>query len=161
MSDQLHHAPDRVCLGALIPDRATYQAMYDERLREPDHFWGRMALEHLTWIHPFREISDNDWKQGLVSWFLGGKLNVCENCVDRHVRQRCDQVAILWEGDEPGHNRRITYRELQREVCRMANVLRHHGLRKGDRVAIYMPMIPEVAYAMLACARLGLVHSPA
>jgi acetyl-CoA synthetase len=104
-------------------------------------------------------VQDCDWKQGLVAWFLGGKLNVCENCVDRHVQTRGDQVAILWEGDEPGQNRRITYRELQREVCRMANVLRHHGLRKGDRVAIYMPMIPEAAYAMLACARLGLVHS--
>jgi acetyl-CoA synthetase len=159
MSDLFYPAPDRVRVGAQIPDRAAYQALYDESLREPDHFWGRMALEHLTWIHPFREVSDNDWQQGLVSWFLGGKLNVCENCVDRHVRERGDQVAILWEGDEPGHNRRITYRELQREVCRMANVLRHHGLRKGDRVAIYMPMIPEAAYAMLACARLGLVHS--
>ncbi len=159
MSDQLFHAPERVRAGALIPDQASYQALYDESLRDPDHFWGRMALEHLTWLHPFREVSDNDWQQGLVSWFLGGKINVCENCVDRHVKTRGDQVAILWEGDEPGHNRRITYRELQREVCRMANVLRHHGLRKGDRVAIYMPMIPEAAYAMLACARLGLVHS--
>jgi acetyl-CoA synthetase len=159
MSDPLIHAPERVRAGALIPDLASYQAMYDESLREPDHFWGRMALEHLSWLHPFREVSDNDWQQGLVSWFLGGKLNVCENCVDRHVKTRGDQVAILWEGDEPGQNRRITYRELQREVCRMANVLRHHNLRKGDRVAIYMPMIPEAAYAMLACARLGLVHS--
>jgi len=159
MSEDFHVAPDRVRQGALIPDMATYRQLYEESLNEPDHFWGRMALEHLTWIHPFREVSDNDWKQGLVSWFLGGKLNVCENCVDRHVKTRGDQVAILWEGDEPGHNRRITYRELQREVCRMANVLRHHNLRKGDRVAIYMPMIPEAAYAMLACARLGLVHS--
>jgi acetyl-CoA synthetase len=159
MSDQLHHAPERVRAGASIPDLASYQKLYDESLRDPDHFWGRMALEHLTWLHPFREVSDNDWQQGLVSWFLGGKINVCENCVDRHVKTRGDQIAILWEGDEPGQNRRITYRELQREVCRMANVLRHHNLRKGDRVAIYMPMIPEAAYAMLACARLGLVHS--
>jgi acetyl-CoA synthetase len=159
MSEQLLTAPERVRQGALIPDMATYRRMYDESLNDSDHFWGRMALEHLTWSHPFREVSDNDWKQGLVSWFLGGKLNVCENCVDRHVKTRGDQVAILWEGDEPGHNRSITYRELQREVCRMANVLRHHNLRKGDRVAIYMPMIPEAAYAMLACARLGLVHS--
>ena len=159
MSEPFFHAPERVRVGALIPDQAAYQALYDESLRDPDHFWGRMALEHLTWLHPFREVSDNDWQQGLVSWFLGGKINVCENCVDRHVKTRGDQVAILWEGDEPGQNRRITYRELQREVCRMANVLRHHGLRKGDRVAIYMPMIPEAAYAMLACARLGLVHS--
>ncbi|MBN8523912.1 MAG: acetate--CoA ligase [Planctomycetes bacterium] len=159
MADQLIHAPDRVREGALIPDLATYRTLYEESLAEPDHFWGRMALEHLTWIHPFREVSDNDWKQGLVSWFLGGKLNVCENCVDRHVKTRGDQVAIIWEGDDPGQTRTITYRELQRQVCRMANVLRHHNLRKGDRVAIYMPMIPEAAFAMLACARLGLVHS--
>ncbi len=159
MPDKLFHAPQRVSLGASIPDHATYQRLYDESLKSPDAFWGRMAREHLTWIHEFREVSDNDWKQGLVAWFLGGTLNVCENCVDRHVQKRGDQVAILWEGDEPAQNRRITYRELQREVCRMANVLRHHGLRKGDRVAIYMPMIPESAYAMLACARLGLVHS--
>jgi acetyl-CoA synthetase len=159
MSDPVFAAPARVAQGALIPDLAAYRRLYEESLRQPDAFWGRMAREHLTWIHEFRTVQDCDWKQGLVAWFLGGKLNVCENCVDRHVQTRGDQVAILWEGDEPGQNRRITYRELQREVCRMANVLRHHGLRKGDRVAIYMPMIPEAAYAMLACARLGLVHS--
>jgi acetyl-CoA synthetase len=158
-AEPLYHAPARVSQGALIPDRAAYERLYRESLDQPDAFWGRMAREHLSWIHEFREVSDNDWKQGLVAWFLGGKLNVCENCVDRHVKTRGDQVAILWEGDEPGQNRSITYRELQREVCRMANVLRHHGLRKGDRVAIYMPMIPEAAYAMLACARLGIVHS--
>ncbi|HAT12172.1 MAG TPA: acetate--CoA ligase [Planctomycetes bacterium] len=158
-AEPLYHAPTRVAQGALIPDRAAYERLYRESLDQPDAFWDRMAREHLSWIHEFREVSDNDWKQGLVAWFLGGKLNVCENCVDRHVKTRGDQVAILWEGDEPGQNRSITYRELQREVCRMANVLRHHGLRKGDRVAIYMPMIPEAAYAMLACARLGIVHS--
>ncbi len=158
-ADGLYHAPARVSHGALIPDLATYQRLYTESLRDSDGFWGRMAREHLSWQHDFRDVSDNDWEQGQVGWFLGGKLNVCENCVDRHVKTRGDQAAIIWEGDEPGLTRTITYRELQRQVCRMANVLRHQGLRKGDRVAIYMPMIPEAAYAMLACTRLGLVHS--
>jgi acetyl-CoA synthetase len=95
----------------------------------------------------------------LVSWFLGGRLNACENCVDRHVKDKGDQVAIIWEQDEPGQEQRITYRELQRKVSRLANVLRHNGIHKGDRVAIFMPMIPEAVYAMLACARIGAVHS--
>jgi acetyl-CoA synthetase len=151
--------PSRVVQGSSIPDLATYRRLYDESLTDPDGFWGRSARRRLHWIHPFEQVSDCDWRNGLVSWFLGGKLNVCDNCVDRHVATRGDQVAIIWEGDEPGLTRSITYRELQREVCRLANVLRHQGLRKGDRVAIYMPMIPEAAYAMLACARLGLVHS--
>ena len=95
----------------------------------------------------------------MVSWFLGGKLNASENCVDRHVNKKGDQVAIIWEADEPDQSKKITYKELQREVSRVANVLRHHGIRKGDRVAIYMPMIPEAVYSMLACARIGAVHS--
>ncbi|MEK7412140.1 MAG: acetate--CoA ligase [Planctomycetota bacterium] len=155
----MYPAPARVSQGALIPDLATYQRMYDESLRDPDSFWGRMAREHLSWSRNFRDVSANDWQNGVVSWFVGGRLNVCDNCVDRHIKDRGDQVAILWEGDEPGNTRSITYRELQRQVCRVANVLRHHGLKKGDRVAIYMPMIPEAAYVMLACARLGIVHS--
>jgi len=158
-TESTYRAPERVRDLSLMPNHDDYLRMYRESLDAPDAFWARMAREHLTWAHEFRQVSDCDWDNGLVSWFLGGKLNVCENCVDRHVKSRGNQVAIIWEGDEPGQNRRITYRELQREVCKMANVLRHQGLRKGDRVAIYMPMIPEAAYAMLACARLGIVHS--
>jgi acetyl-CoA synthetase len=104
-------------------------------------------------------VSDCDFNEGMISWFLGGKLNACENCVDRHVKDKGDQTAIIWEADEPGQEKYITYRELQRNVSRLANVLRHHDIHKGDRVAIYMPMIPEAAYAMLACARIGAVHS--
>lgn len=155
----MYGAPERVRKQSLIRDFEAYADLYRESLEKPDEFWRRMAYEHLTWAHDFREVSHCDWENGLISWFLGGKLNVCENCVDRHVNTRGDQVAIIWEGDEPGQQRTVTYRELQREVCKMANALRHQGLRKGDRVAIYMPMIPEAAYAMLACARLGIVHS--
>ena len=137
-----------------------YRQMYARSIENPEEFWGQEARRRLTWQHPFQQVSDSDFPNGEIAWFLGGRLNACENCVDRHVANgHGDDIAIIWEGDEPGHNRRITYRELKWEVCRLANVLRHHGLRKGDRVAIYMPMIPEAAFAMLACARLGIVHS--
>lgn len=136
-----------------------YQAAYNESIQQNGQFWGQKAKEMLHWQHDFQHVSDCDLSEGMVSWFLGGKLNVSENCIDRHVRQNGDKTAIIWEADEPGHSRHISYRELQREVSRLANVLRHHGIRKGDRIAIYMPMIPEAAYAMLACARIGAVHS--
>jgi acetyl-CoA synthetase len=136
-----------------------YKSMYDESIKNNSEFWEKNARELLHWQHDFQLVSDCDFSEGLVSWFLGGKLNACENCVDRHVKERGDQVAIIWEPDEPGNEQRITYRELQRKVSRLANVLRHNGIRKRDRVAIYMPMIPEAVYAMLACARIGAVHS--
>jgi acetyl-CoA synthetase len=151
--------PPRVSKGAHIETFSEYQKLYQKSIEDPNAFWGEQARKNLNWYHDFNQVQDCDFKEGMISWFLGGKLNVCDNCVDRHVETRGDQVAILFEGDEPGDVRRITYRELQREVCRMANVLRHNGIRKGDRVAIYMPMIPEAAMAMLACARLGAVHS--
>jgi acetyl-CoA synthetase len=136
-----------------------YREMYDNSITNNSEFWNSKARELLHWQHDFQLVSDCDFSEGLVSWFLGGTLNACENCVDRHVKDRGDQVAIIWESDEPGKEERITYRELQRKVSRLANVLRHNGIRKRDRVAIYMPMIPEAVYAMLACARIGAVHS--
>ena len=142
-----------------IPSFDSYLKLYAESLADPDTFWRRRAEETLTWFHPFSQTSDCDFEYGQVAWFLNGKLNACYNCVDRHVATRGDQVALIWEADTPGQGSKITYRELLREVCRLANVLRHHGVRKGDRVAIYMPMIPETVYAMLACARIGAVHN--
>jgi acetyl-CoA synthetase len=136
-----------------------YRALYERSITDPDAFWGEQARERLTWDRPFHAVSDADLKTGSIAWFLGGALNTCYNCVDRHVPTRGDQVAILWEGDDPADVRKITYRELQRDVSRMANVLRRHGVRKGDRVAIYLPMIPAAAVAMLACARIGAVHT--
>ena len=136
-----------------------YKELYTDSIKNNSEFWEKNAREFLHWQHDFQMVSDCDFKEGLVSWFLGGKLNACENCVDRHVKDRGDQVAIIWEQDEPGNEQRITYRELQRKVSRLANVLRHNGIHKGDRVAIFMPMIPEAVYAMLACARIGAVHS--
>lgn len=136
-----------------------YKKLYDESIQNNSDFWDKKAHELLRWEHEFQLVSDSDFSEGLVSWFLGGKLNACENCVDRHVKDKGDQVAIIWESDEPGKEERITYKELQRKVSRLANVLRHNGIQKRDRVAIYMPMIPEAVYAMLACARIGAVHS--
>ncbi|HKJ86060.1 MAG TPA: acetyl-coenzyme A synthetase N-terminal domain-containing protein, partial [Spirochaetia bacterium] len=134
-----------------------YEELYRQSMDDGDAFWGATAREMLSWKHDFHQVSDTDFAQGMIAWFLGGKLNACYNCVDRHVAERGDQVAIIWEADEPGEGREITYRELQREVSRLANVLRHNDIRRGDRVAIYMPMIPEAAFAMLACARIGAV----
>jgi acetyl-CoA synthetase len=144
---------------AHIPSFEAYRKLHEDSLADPDGFWRRLAQETLTWFHPFSQTSDCDFDWGQVAWFLNGRLNACYNCVDRHVPTRGDQVALIWEADTPGQGSKITYRELQREVCRLANVLRHNGVRKGDRVAIYMPMIPEAVYAMLACARLGAVHN--
>jgi len=142
-----------------IPSFEAYRKLYAESLANPDAFWGRLAEETLDWFHPFSKTSDCDFDEGQVAWFLNGRLNACHNCVDRHVAKRGDQVALIWEADTPGEGLKVTYRELQREVCRLANVLRHNGVRKGDRVAIYLPMIPEAVYSMLACARIGAVHN--
>jgi len=144
---------------SFVPSFEAYEELYKRSISDSREFWAEKGRELLTWKHDFQDVNDSDFTEGMIAWFLGGKLNVCDNCVDRHVPERGDQVAIIWEADEPGEGRQITYRELQRDVSRLANVLRHNGIRKGDRVAIYMPMIPEAAFAMLACARIGAVHS--
>jgi len=151
--------PEELSRRAHISSFAAYLKLHAESLADPDAFWRQRALETLTWFHPFSQVSDCDFEYGQVAWFLNGRLNACHNCVDRHVATRGDQVALIWESDTPGEGKSVTYRELQREVCRLANVLRHNGVRKGDRVAIYLPMILEAVYAMLACARIGAVHN--
>ena len=140
-------------------DRAQYDTLYRESLDSPHTFWPRMATTFLDWIQPFDQLNDCTMERGEIRWFLSGQLNATLNCIDRHLPQRADQVAILWVGDEPGQERRITYRELHESVCRLANVLRRRGVQKGDRVCLYLPMIPEAAFAMLACARIGAIHS--
>lgn len=136
-----------------------YQRWYQESLAQPEQFWSARATEFLTWAQPFTQVTESDFKKGQTQWFKGGKLNVSVNCIDRHLEKRGDQVAIIWEGDDPAKDSKITYRQLHEHVCRMANVLKQRGVKKGDRVCIYMPMIPEAAYAMLACARIGAIHS--
>ncbi len=135
-----------------------YQRLYRLSLDDPETFWAKQA-ETLSWYHPWRQVFDNDYGNIDFSWFLGGRLNACYNCVDRHLEDKADQTALIWVKDEPGEYEHITYRQLKHSVARVANVLKAHGVRKGDRVAIYMPMIPELAYTMLACARIGAIHS--
>ena len=153
--DVLPHAAQR----ALI-DEAAYRAMYRRSLADPEGFWADMANEHVHWFRKWDKVADWRFDGDVgIRWFDGAKVNVSYNCLDRHLDERGDKPAILWEGDAPGEERRITFRELHAEVCRFANVLKSRGVRKGDRVCVYMPMVPEAAVAMLACARIGAVHS--
>ena len=153
--DVLPHAAQR----ALI-DEAAYQAMYRRSLADPEGFWADMANEHVHWFRKWDKVADWRFDGDVgIRWFDGARVNVSYNCLDRHLDERGDKPAILWEGDAPGEERRITFRELHAEVCRFANVLKSRGVRKGDRVCVYMPMVPEAAVAMLACARIGAVHS--
>lgn len=136
-----------------------YQAMYKASIERPDEFWSQKADEFLTWDKPFTRVCESDFLQGEAKWFIEGELNASYNCIDRHLPLKADHTAIIWEGDDPDVDLTITYRELHEKVCRLANVLISRGVTKGDRVCIYMPMIPEAAYAMLACTRIGAVHS--
>ena len=159
LQDRVYPVPDTVAETALV-DRAGYLENYRRSIEDPEGFW----LEHgrrVDWIRPYTHIRDVSYDASdlHIRWFYDGTLNVCYNCVDRHLESRGDQVAILWEGDEPDQDKAITYRELHRQVCRFANGLKAAGARKGDRITIYMPMIPEAAVAMLACARIGAIHS--
>ncbi len=136
-----------------------YESMYAQSIEDPDAFWAEQANEFLDWSKSWDKVQDWDFKTGLIRWFEGGKLNVSYNCLDRHLETRGDQVALLWEGDDPEVDKKITYRELHEEVCKFSNVLKQRGVKKGDRVCIYMPMVTEAAVAMLACTRIGAVHS--
>tara|TARA_R110000824_G_scaffold7892_2_gene35636 strand:- start:2880 stop:4811 length:1932 start_codon:yes stop_codon:yes gene_type:complete len=136
-----------------------YNRLYQESVDSPESFWAVQANKFIDWIKPFSKVYQGDMTQGKVEWFADGKLNVTVNCIDRHLPARATQTAIIWEGDKPGDERTITYQELHDHVCEIANILRERGVKKGDRVCIYMPMIPEATFAMLACARIGAVHS--
>jgi acetyl-CoA synthetase len=149
--------PD-VAATSHIGSMEEYERLYRLSLDDPETFWAKQA-EAITWFNPFRMVFDHDYENVDFSWYLGGRLNACYNCVDRHLEDKGDQDAIVWVKDEPGEYEHISYRKLKHEVAKVANVLKAHGVRKGDRVAIYMPMIPELAYTMLACARIGAIHS--
>jgi acetyl-CoA synthetase len=136
-----------------------YQEMYAKSISDSDAFWAEQAKTFLTWFKEWDQVQDCNYHEGKIRWFEGAKLNVSYNCLDRHLETRGDQVAIIWEGDDPSVDQKITYRELYDKVCRLANVLKQQGVKKGDRVCIYLPMIPEAAVAMLACSRIGAVHS--
>jgi acetyl-CoA synthetase len=138
---------------------AQYQEMYQHSIDDPDGFWSEQAKAFLHWYEPWSRVSHADLAKGEVRWFDGAKLNVSVNCIDRHLPERGDQTAIIWEGDDPASSKHITYRELHEAVGRLANGLKARGVGRGDRVCIYMPMVPEAAYAMLACTRIGAIHS--
>ena len=158
MTAHLHPVPEWADSASMDAD--AYRAAYDAARRDPDGYWGEQA-RRLDWIVPFATVKDTSFDEAdfRINWFADGQLNVAANCIDRHLATRADQVAILWEGDTPGTDRRITYRELHEQVCRLANALKDLGVARGDRVTIYLPMIPEAAFAMLACARIGAIHS--
>ena len=140
-------------------DSAQFEEMYRQSIEDPEEFWAEMAARFLHWHKPWQKVTAGDFASSDVRWFEGGQLNVAYNCVDRHLSRRGEQTAIIWEGDEPDQQQHISYRELHRAVGKFANALRARGVGKGDRVCIYLPMIPEAAYAMLACARIGAIHS--
>ena len=156
--EKIYPVPAAIASHAHI-DTARYEQMYRRSVEDPEGFWAEQAEQFLSWDKPWDRVLDWDFGEGRIRWFEGAELNASYNCIDRHLERRGDQTAIIWEGDDPTVDRKITYRELHREVCTFANVLKKRGVKKGDRVCIYMPMIPEAAYAMLACARIGAVHS--
>jgi acetyl-CoA synthetase len=159
MSDKTYPVPAEWSARAWVDD-AKYQEMYRRSVEDPENFWREMA-DRIDWMKPFTKIKNTSYDPDNVSikWYEDGNLNVCYNCVDRHLKDRADHVAIIWEGDDPTNDEKITYRQLHERVSKFANVLLKNGVKKGDRVTIYLPMIPEAAYAMLACARIGAIHS--
>ncbi|WP_375451944.1 acetate--CoA ligase [uncultured Devosia sp.] len=160
MSEPLVFQPSAAAIAHTHATKAQYEQMYARSLSDPDGFWAEQART-VDWMEPFTRIKNTSFAYPDVSikWFEDGVLNISANCIDRHLATRGEQVAIIWEGDTPGTDETITYRQLHEQVCRFANVLKAQGVRKGDRVTIYLPMIPAATYAMLACARIGAVHS--
>ncbi|WP_295706486.1 AMP-binding protein, partial [uncultured Brevundimonas sp.] len=156
---EIYPVPDALAARAHM-NRAAYEAARTAARQAPDAFWAEQAAR-LDWMQAPTQIKDVSFSKEdfRIRWFADGALNVSANCIDRHLPHRASETAILWEGDDPADSRAISYGELHAEVCRMANVLKRRGVAKGDRVTIYLPMIPEAAYAMLACARIGAVHS--
>ena len=158
MSQDLYPVKPHIRERAHIKTMEEYQRLYRLSLDNPEWFWGEQA-KTLTWFHPWQSVFDADYKEVDFSWFLGGRVNACFNCVDRHLPHLGDKTALIWAQDEPGQYTHISYRDLKHHVARVANVLLHNGVKKGDRVCLYLTMIPELVYTMLACARIGAVHS--
>ena len=164
-SSALREMEDSTIFPAPKPDRKpwadkeTYQRMYEDSTKNPEKFWAEQA-NSLDWIKKWDTVKNTSFEGDIhIRWFEGAELNVCYNCIDRHLKKRGKQTAMIWEGDDPNESKKITYNQLYKEVCRFANVLKKLEVKKGDTVTIYMPMIPEAAYAMLACTRIGAVHS--
>ncbi len=159
MSNETVYPVSAAALARTHLTREQYEELYRQSLADPDGFWAAQAQEFVSWFRPWERVANWDFTEANIRWFEGAELNVAYNCVDRHLESRADQVAILWEGDNPADSRKVTYRELHEAISRFGNALKARGVKKGDRVSIYMPMIPEATVAMLACARIGAVHS--
>lgn len=158
MSQETYPVPGEFREHAHIAE-PRYQDLYQRSVEDPEGFWSEQAKRFVSWSGPWNKVLDWDFSKGHIRWFEGGRLNASYNCIDRHLAERGEQTALIWEGNEPDQSRTITYRELHEQVCRVANVLKARGIGKGDRVCLYMPMIPEAVFAMLACARIGAIHS--
>ena len=159
MSQEKIYPVAKVAMNNSHLNRESYERLYKKSIEFPEEFWSEQAEELLSWHEPWGQVKRGNFKDANNQWFPNAKLNVSYNCIDRHLDAHGDQIAIIWEGDEPEDDAKITYSELHKKVCKFANVLKSRGVKKGDRVCIYMPMVPEAAYAMLACARIGAIHS--
>ena len=156
--EKIYEVSNSIKENALLAEDE-YKKLYKESIENPEEFWSKQASKYLDWIAPWKKVSKSNLVDGKVSWFINGKINASQNCIDRHLKDKAEKVAIIWEGDDPAQSKHITYSELHESVCKFSNALKKRGIKKGDRVCIYMPMIPEAAYAMLACSRIGAIHS--
>ena len=156
--EKIYEVPESIKSSALI-DKKEYESLYKQSIKDPEAFWSEQARKYLNWDSDWTKVSNADFMKGNVSWFEGAGINASVNCIDRHLKERSKQTAIIWESDDPNESKKISYKELHEAVCKFANALKKRNVKKGDRVCIYMPMIPEAAYAMLACARIGAIHS--
>ena len=151
------YLPPKNLVNPYVKSLDEYKHMYQQSIDDPKAFFGKEAIENLDWIEPFKSVHNDGFIDS--KWFQEGKINVSYNCIDRHLKLRADKTALIWEGDDPNESHEISYTELHQNVSKFGNVLKHLGASKGSRICIYMPMIPEAAYAMLACARIGAIHS--
>ena len=156
--ETVYNIPDLINKTASL-DLKEYENNYQQSISNPEEFWDKQAKKYLDWITPWKKVIDSDFKEGHINWFQGAKINSTINCIDRHLEKRSKQTAIIWEGDNPEEEKHISYQQLHSKVCKLANALKDREVKKGDRVCVYMPMIPEAAFAMLACARIGAIHS--
>ena len=159
MTKETIYEPSEEIINDAVISNNEFEELYKESINNPDQFWDKQARNYLSWDKEWDVVKESDLTKGNISWFKGAKLNASVNCIDRHLENNGEKTAIIWEGDDPQDSLKITYKQLHESVCRFANALKKRGIGKGDRVCIYMPMIPEAAYAMLACARIGAIHS--
>ncbi len=156
--EKIYNVPKHISEHSNVSE-SEFQALYKQSVENPDEFWSSQAESYLNWDKKWEEVKNTNIEKGEIAWFSGGKLNASVNCIDRHLPKDKNKIAFIWEGDDPEESKNITYQDLHDEVCKFSNVLKARGVKKGDRVCIYMPMIPEATYAMLACARIGAIHS--